>query len=88
MSNTLARWLGGPPGAVLLKLIFLSIVVGAFLAMLGLTPPDLLQGLRNLFHSLYNLGFGAIRRVGTYFIYGAVIVVPVWLVLRLLSGGK
>jgi hypothetical protein len=88
MSNSLARWLGGPPAAVLMKLVFLSIVVGAFLALFGLTPPDLLHGLRDLAENLYNLGFGAVRRVGTYFIYGAVIVVPVWLVLRLLGGSK
>lgn len=88
MSNTLTRLLGGPPAAVAMKLIFMSIVVGAFLALFGLTPPDLLRGIRDLAEHLYNLGFGAIRTVGTYFVYGAVIVIPIWLVLRLMSGGK
>ena len=42
MANSdLSRWLGGSPGAVVLKLVFMSILVGAFLSLFGLTPPDL-----------------------------------------------
>ena len=44
MSN-LNRFLGGSPGSVLVKLIFLSLLVGAFLAFLGITPLGLIEGL-------------------------------------------
>ncbi len=86
MTNGLQRLLGGPPVAVLTKLVFLSIVVGAFLALLGLTPPDLFRGIRELINHVIDLGFGAVETVFRYFLYGAVLVVPVWLVMRLLRG--
>ncbi len=83
MSNDgLQRILGGPPGAVLAKLVFLSVLVGAFLAVFGLTPPDLFNALARLFHRVFGFGFEALREAGRYFVYGAMIVVPLWLVLR------
>ncbi|MBU3731311.1 MAG: integrase [Beijerinckiaceae bacterium] len=87
MTNGLQRLLGGPPMAVLTKLVFLSIVVGAFLALLGLTPPDLFRGIRELINHVIDLGFGAIETVFRYFLYGAVLVVPVWLIMRLFRAG-
>lgn len=86
MAIGLQRLLGGPPVAVLTKLVFLSIVVGAFLALLGLTPPDLFRGIRELINHVIDLGFGAVETVLRYFLYGAVLVVPIWLVMRLLRG--
>lgn len=86
MSNGLQKLLGGPPVAVLTKLVFMSIVVGAFLALLGLTPPDLLRGVRELIDQVLNLGFDAVHTVFRYFVYGAVLVVPIWLVMRLFRG--
>ena len=86
MANGLQRLLGGPPVAVLTKLVFLSIVVGAFLALLGLTPPDLFRGIRDLINHVIDLGFGAVETVLRYFLSGAVLVVPIWLVMRLLRG--
>lgn len=83
MANGLQKLLGGPPVAVLTKLIFLSIVVGAFLALLGLTPPDLFRGIRELINHVLNLGFDAVETIFRYFVYGAVLVVPVWLFMRL-----
>lgn len=79
------RFLGGSPGAVLAKLIFLSILVGAFLSLFGLTPPDIVRGIKHMIDSIVDMGFGAVREVFTYLIYGAVIVVPLWLLSRLLS---
>ncbi len=38
MANGLARFLGGPPLAVLGKLILLSILIGVVLSALGLDP--------------------------------------------------
>lgn len=84
MANSdLSRLLGGSPGAVILKLVFMSILVGAFLALFGLTPPDLLRGIRNLVDRIWTLGFDAFREIFNYFVYGAVIVVPIWLLMRL-----
>jgi hypothetical protein len=86
MANGIQKLLGGPPVAVLTKLVFMSIVVGAFLALIGLTPPDLFRGIRDLINHIFNLGFDAVETVFRYFVYGAVIVVPIWLFTRLFRG--
>jgi len=88
MAQDLTRLLGGSPGSVLVKLIFLSLLVGAFLALFGLTPPDIIRGVKNLIDSILDLGFGAVREVLRWLVYGAVIVVPVWLVMRLLGASR
>jgi hypothetical protein len=83
--SNMTRMLGGSPGAVLAKLVFLSILVGAFLSLFGLTPPDIIRGIKHIIDSILDLGFGAVREVLRYLVYGAVIVVPLWLLSRLLS---
>jgi len=51
-------------------------------------PMDVIDSVERLFRRLWNLGFGAVRLVLEYVIAGAVIVVPIWLVLRLLNAGR
>ncbi len=84
-ASTLRRFLGGSPSAVLIKLILVSFVVGALLMWLRITPADVFAEISALVGRLYNLGFQSLRDFGTYIVAGAVIVVPVWLVIRLLS---
>lgn len=83
----LTRILGDTPGRVLVRLIFLSFVVGVVMAALGLEPQDLFYRVVNFFEGLWNLGFDAVRQVFRYFLLGAVIVVPIWIVLRVLKVG-
>ncbi len=82
MSN-LHRFLGGSPAAVLVRLIFLSLLVGAFMAFLGLTPFRLIGQVVEWLRSIVNLSFDTIREIGRWILYGAVIVVPVWFLSRL-----
>lgn len=84
MSN-LNRFLGGSPGSVLAKLIFLSLLVGAFLAFLDITPIGLIEGLFNWISSVLDLSLETVKEVGLWILYGAVIVVPLWLLSRLFS---
>jgi hypothetical protein len=85
MSN-LNRFLGGSPGSVLAKLIFLSLLVGAFLAFLDITPFGLIEGLFDWIGSVLDLSLETVKEVGLWILYGAVIVVPLWLLSRLLGG--
>jgi hypothetical protein len=82
MSN-LTRFLGGSPGSVLAKLIFLSLLVGAFMAFLDITPIGLIEGLFNWISSVLDLSLDTVKEVGLWIVYGAVIVVPLWLISRL-----
>ncbi|MGL4443957.1 MAG: DUF6460 domain-containing protein, partial [Alsobacter sp.] len=59
-----------------------------FLALFGLTPPDIIRGVKNIIDGILDLGFGAVREVLRWLVYGAVIVVPVWLVMRLLGASR
>ena len=88
MSSTHARLLGGPPLSVLARLLMLSLIVGALLMWLEIHPAEIIENVERLVRRLWNLGFGAVRVVLEYVIAGAVIVLPVWLVLRLLNVGR
>jgi len=84
MSN-LNRFLGGSPGSVLAKLIFLSLLVGAFMAFLDITPFGLIEGLFNWISSILDLSLDTVKEVGRWILYGAVIVLPLWLLSRLFT---
>ena len=77
------RFFGGPPLAVVGRLILLSILVGVILAAIGLDPWNLIESVRLLIERVWNMGFDAVRWLWRYFLLGAVIVVPIWLLVRL-----
>jgi hypothetical protein len=81
----LSRFLGGSPLAVVVRLILLSVLVGIVLAAIGLDPWNIVYSIRRLLTWVYNLGFDAISGLWRYFLLGAVIVVPIWLITRLLG---
>ena len=81
----LTRFLGGSPAAVLIRLVLLSFLVGALLMWLDIRPQDVLFAFERFVRRIWNLGFDAVRETANYVIAGALIVVPVWLVVRLLN---
>lgn len=88
-SNALERFLGGSPASVFVKLLFISLVVGVLLMWLDIRPIDIFYGVDAFIRRIYALGFGAMRELASYVLAGAAIVVPAWLVLRLLQlGGR
>jgi apolipoprotein N-acyltransferase len=82
------RFFGGSPLSVLVRLILLSIVVGVILSALGFDPFDIWRSFERLVRSIWNMGWDAIDWAWRYFLLGAVIVVPIWLVVRLAKGGR
>jgi hypothetical protein len=88
MANGLARFLGGPPLAVLGKLILLSILIGVVLSALGLDPWNIFESVRRLIRGVWDMGFDAVRWLWQYFLLGAVLVIPIWLILRLIRTPK
>jgi Family of unknown function (DUF6460) len=79
------RFLGGSPGSVLVKLLFLSLLVGAFMAFLDVTPFALVEGVVTWLRSALDLSFETVRDLARWVLYGAVVVVPIWLLSRLFS---
>lgn len=82
------RFFGGPPTAVITRLVLLSILVGIILAAIGLDPWNIVDSVRRLILHFWNMGFDAVRWLWRYFLLGAVIVVPVWLLARLVRAPR
>ena len=82
------RFFGGNPGLVMVRLAILSLVVGVLLAALGFSPFDILDSIRELIVRIYDLGWTAVEKAGRYFLLGAVIVVPIWLLSRVFGAPR
>jgi hypothetical protein len=87
-NDTVTRVFGGSPLAVAGRLILLSILIGVILSALGLDPFDIVHSIERLIRSLWNLGFDAFRWLWRYFLLGAVIVIPVWILMRLFNAPR
>lgn len=81
-----SRFLGGRPLSVVMRLVLLSIVVGVILSAIGLDPLHILRSIQTLFERIWDMGFDAVRWLWRYFLLGAALVVPIWLVVRLTQG--
>jgi hypothetical protein len=77
------RFFGGNPALVLVRLVLLSLILGVVLAALGFSPYEIIDSIRRLIQRIYDMGFEAIERGFRYFLLGAVVVFPIWLVVRL-----
>jgi hypothetical protein len=76
------RFLGGPPLAVVGRLILLSILVGVILHAFGLDLWNILPRIQAVLGEIWDMGFDAVIRLWRYFLLGFVIVLPIWLILR------
>jgi hypothetical protein len=83
--SALTRFLGDTPLRVLLKLVVISFLAGVLMSALGWSPFDVVLAVRDFFADIWNMGFAAIERFLRYFLLGAAVVVPAFIILRLLS---
>ncbi len=79
------RFFGGSPAAVILRLAIISIVVGVVLHALGLDPLNLIESVRALVRYVSERGLDALEWLLRYLLIGAVIVVPVWVIVRIVK---
>ncbi len=82
------RFFGGPPLSVIFRLALLSILVGVILEALGFDPWNIIDSIRQLAQHIWDMGFDAVRYLWRYLALGAVIVVPIWLVMRLARAAR
>lgn len=83
--NAVQRFFGGSPLAALIKLALVSLVVGALLMWLNIEPYAVVHAAERFVSRIWSMGFDALRELGRYLVAGALIVVPIWFVARLLS---
>jgi hypothetical protein len=86
-SNVFSRFVGGSPMSALVRLIIVSFVVGLLLETLGLDPVSLLSEAERALRHIVEYGLTDVRQIGGVLLTGAMVVVPVWIVLRLLDAG-
>jgi uncharacterized protein DUF6460 len=87
-NDVVHRFFGGPPLSVAVRIILLSVLVGVILSALGLDPRDIWRSLERIVRSIWDMGWDAFVWLWRYFLLGAVIVIPIWLVVRLAKGGR
>ena len=87
-NDTVKKIFGGSPLAVAGRLILVSILVGVILSALGLDPFDIVDSITRLFRTLWNMGFDIVRYVWRYFLLGAVIVIPIWIIVRAVNAPR
>ncbi len=87
-TGALERFMGGSPGVVLLRLLVISVAVGALMMWLDIRPFDIFYTIERMFYRVWRMGFAAVREVLDYIIAGAILVIPIWLVARLLKMTK
>lgn len=82
-------------GSIIRTVLFLvlaSFLAGVVLDLIGMAPLDFWrgigEGIRDFFSALFSIGWGTISLILNYVIFGALIVVPVWLVVFLLNRRK
>jgi uncharacterized protein DUF6460 len=76
---------GDSVSGTLIRLVLLSVVVGVVFSALGITPFNLIDRLEQLIRNITSMGFDALNWAFKYFLLGAVIVFPIWFLVRLLS---
>lgn len=85
MSKPINSLLGDTPGRVVLKLLVFSILVGIVMTLLGWTPMDVVWKIIHFFISLWSMGFEAFEKLFNVIIVGAAIVVPIFIIMRILN---
>jgi hypothetical protein len=79
------RLFGGNPIGVIARLVVISIIVGIVMSALNIRPESLIYHARMLFHRISDMGVGLLESAFAYFLLGAVVVIPIWLVVRLVG---
>jgi hypothetical protein len=79
------QFFGDSVTGTLIRLVLLSIVVGIVFSVLDITPNNLIARLAQIVRRILDLGFDSFGWALKYFLLGAVVVFPIWLLVRLFS---
>ena len=82
------QFFGDSVAGTLIRLMLLSVVVGIVFSVLGITPFNLIDRIEHVVRNVMNMGFDAFNWAFRYFLLGAVIVFPIWFVVRLISARR
>jgi hypothetical protein len=89
-TSVMDRIFGGPVLLTLFRLAMASVVVGLVFAVYGINPMNLWINFGDTIADVWRFVFSAIDWSWQYAALGAIVVLPLWILIRLLSaiGGK
>jgi Family of unknown function (DUF6460) len=67
----------------IIRLVLLSIVVGIVFSALDINLFNIVERFQLLMRRIAEFGFDALHWAFRYFLLGAVVVIPIWLIVRL-----
>jgi hypothetical protein len=79
------RFLGDTVGRTIVKLVVISILVGMVMNVFNIFPLDIVYAFRDFIVNLWEKGWAALGRFGDWLVLGAMVVIPVFILLRLLN---
>ncbi|UXM95388.1 DUF6460 domain-containing protein [Bartonella sp. HY329] len=85
MGRWLQSFLGDTPGRVLVKLLIFSLIIGALLNFFGWTPVNVFERLWDTLVHLWHSGFSSASQLFSVIFVGAAVVVPIFIIIRILS---
>jgi hypothetical protein len=74
---------GESVAGTIVRLVLLSIVVGIVLSALDINLFNIVERFQLLIRRITEFGFDAVHWAFRYFLLGAVVVIPIWLIVRL-----
>jgi hypothetical protein len=86
-SGTMTRIFGGSPIGVLVRLVLLCVIVGLILDQLHLDAFELFRWAVDAIEDMIRNSADVLRQIGRYFLIGAMVVIPIWLLMRVLNVG-
>ena len=78
-------FLGGSLATVAVRLLVVSFVVGMLLTMFGLDPETIYERFIELARHIADFGLTDLRQFGRILLTGAMVVAPIWFILRLMN---
>jgi hypothetical protein len=87
-SGGLSRILGGSPLGVAVRLALLCVIVGLVLDQLDLDALELFRWAVDRIEEVVRNSADLLKQIGRYFLIGAAVVIPVWILLRILKVGS
>ncbi|PSM17346.1 hypothetical protein C7T96_15745 [Nitratireductor sp. StC3] len=85
MAGRVTRILGDSPVRLVLKLLVVSFLVGMVMDAFGWSALAVWMEVRDVILDIWHMGFSALGRFADYIVLGAAVVVPAFIILRLLS---
>ena len=81
-------FLGGSLPAVAVRLLVVSFVVGMLLTMFGFDPETIYVRFVELARHILDFGLTDLRQFGRILLTGAMVVEPIWFILRLMDSRR